>query len=134
MVILPRAAVVAVTVAAVIVVVDICWLFVFVVVVACVCVCPTSKLWRPPPRPITNIFMCYVPVFVVIVVCVYIFCKLWRNLWGLETPPSLVVASKKKTEGWRERLVIGESKGTPKDKRGRVQMAIDGMVEKVKSS
>lgn len=64
----------------------------------------------------------------------YLFCKLWRNLWGLETPPSLVGSSKQKTEGWRERLVIGDSKGTPKDKRIRVQMAIDGMVEKVPSS
>ena len=36
-----------------------------------------------------------------------------------------------KTDGWRERLILGEHKGTNKDKRVRVQMAIDGMVEKV---
>lgn len=59
--------------------------------------------------------------------------QLWRNIWGLETPPCLVNTTKDKSEGWRDRLVVGESRSVPKDKRARMQVAVDGMVEKVRN-
>ena len=59
--------------------------------------------------------------------------QLWRDIWGLETAPCLVGkdGTKEKSEGWRDRLVVGESRNVTKDKRARMRMAVDGMVEKV---
>lgn len=57
--------------------------------------------------------------------------QLWRNIWGLETPPCLEESTKDKSEGWLDRLVVGESRNVPKDKRARMRTAVDGMVDKV---
>eukprot|EP00752_Nemacystus_decipiens_P001742 g1685.t1 len=58
--------------------------------------------------------------------------QLWRNIWGLETPPCLSQSTKDKGEGWLDRLVVGESRNVPKDKRARMRAAVDGMVDKVR--
>lgn len=58
--------------------------------------------------------------------------QLWRNIWGLETPPCLEERTKDKGEGWLDRLVVGESRNVPKDKRARMRTAVDGMVDKVR--
>ena len=57
--------------------------------------------------------------------------QLWRNIWGLETPPCLEESTKDKGEGWLDRLVVGEARNVPKDKRARMRTAVDGMVDKV---
>lgn len=57
--------------------------------------------------------------------------QLWRNVWGLETPPGLEESTKDKGEGWLDRLVVGESRNIPKEKKARVRTAVDGMVDKV---
>ncbi|CAN0054813.1 unnamed protein product [Ectocarpus fasciculatus] len=58
--------------------------------------------------------------------------QLWRNIWGLETPPCLVNNTPEKVEGWREKMIVGESKNLTKDHRARSRLAMDGMVDKVK--
>lgn len=58
--------------------------------------------------------------------------QLWRNIWGLETPPCLVNNTPEKVEGWREKMIVGESKNLTKDHRARNRLAMDGMVDKVR--
>lgn len=61
-------------------------------------------------------------------VCLF---QLWRNIWGLDTPPCLEARVKQRDEGWMDKLIAGEANNLPKEKRARIRAAVDGMVDKV---
>lgn len=65
----------------------------------------------------------------------YFILQLWRDLWGLETPPCLKGHVKEKSPGWRERLIVGDGRNSKGfgSKRYMAQISIESMVNQVSS-